>query len=182
MELTTGRPKSNDGRPEIEVRTYDFLDKTGIAYHTLSHSEVEAYTMETCATLESTLGAQIVKTLFLGNRQQTDFYLLIMPGDKPFKTKFLSSQLGCARLSFADEEHMVSMLGMHPGSASPLGLFNDVEHKIRMVIDKDLMERDTLGFVPCADTASVRMPRTDFTDKFLPATGHDYTVVELAVE
>lgn len=182
MELTKGRPNSDDGRTEIEVRTYDFLDKTGIDYHTLSHSEVEAYTMETCATLESTLGARIVKTLFLCNRQQTDFYLLIMPGGKPFKTKFLSSQLGCARLSFADEDHMVSMLGMHPGSASPLGLFNDSERKIQMVIDKDLMALDIWGFVPCADTASVRMPRTDFLDKFLPATGHDYKVVELMVE
>ena len=99
-----GRPDSDEGRSEVETRTYDFLDSIGIQYETVCHEA--AYTMEQCQEIEKTLGVPICKNLFLCNRQQTQFYLLMLPGDKHFKTKFLSSELGCARLSFADESKM----------------------------------------------------------------------------
>ena len=105
-----------------------------------------------------------------------------MPGDKVFKTKYLSSQLGCARLSFANEQQMVSLLGIHPGAVSPMGLINDTEKQVLLVIDKDLLTAEALGFHPCVNTATVRLKMYDVIEKVALATGHDYQVVELANE
>jgi Ala-tRNA(Pro) deacylase len=138
--------------------------------------------MEECAAVEVRLGAPICKNLFLCNRQQTQFYLLMLPGDKVFKTKYLSSQLGCARLSFASEEHMVGLLGIHPGAVSPMGLINDTEHRVLLVVDRDLLGQEQIGCHPCVNTASLRLSLHDLLEKFVPATGHTYQVVELSGE
>lgn len=175
-----GRPTTSDGRSSTEIKTYDFLDSQGVSYTTLTHQA--AYTMEECEAVEKELGVKIPKNLFLCNRQQTQFYLLIMPGDKVFKTKYLSSQLGCARLSFANEQQMVSLLGIHPGAVSPMGLINDTEKQLLLVIDKDLLTAEALGFHPCVNTATVRLKMYDVIEKVALATGHDYQVVELANE
>jgi Ala-tRNA(Pro) deacylase len=165
---------------EVETHTYQFLDQHGIPYEELSHPA--AYTMEECAAVETRLGAPICKNLFLCNRQQTQFYLLMLPADKPFKTKYLSSQLGCARLSFATEEHMVSLLGIHPGAVSPMGLMNDAQHQVMLVIDHDLLSQEYIGCHPCVNTASLRLRLSDLLERFVPATGHEYRVVELKGE
>ena len=114
MEFATaryvGRPtRDNDSRSEAESGVYDFLDRTGVNYTTLCHPA--AFTMEECEAVRRDIGAPVFKNLFLTNRQQTEFYLLMIPADKPFKTKYLSSQLGCARLSFASAEKMEEL---HP--------------------------------------------------------------------
>jgi Ala-tRNA(Pro) deacylase len=165
---------------EVEIHTYRFLDQHGIPYEKLAHPA--AYTMEECAAVETRLGAPICKNLFLCNRQQTQFYLLMLPADKPFKTKYLSSQLGCARLSFATEEHMVSLLGIHPGAVSPMGLMNDAQHQVLLVIDQDLLSQEYIGCHPCVNTASLRLRLRDLLERFVPATGHEYRVVELKGE
>ena len=158
-----GRPDSNEGRSEVEIRTYDFLDSLGIQYETVCHEA--AFTMEQCQEIEKTLGVPICKNLFLCNRQQTQFYLLMLPGDKHFKTKFLSSELGCARLSFADESKMTELLGIHPGSVSVMGLINDKELKVMLVIDNDLMKSEYLGCHPCINTATLKIKMTDLLEK-----------------
>jgi Ala-tRNA(Pro) deacylase len=165
---------------QVETHTYQFLDQHGIPYEKLSHPA--AFTMEECAAVETRLGAPICKNLFLCNRQQTQFYLLMLPADKPFKTKYLSSQLGCARLSFATEEHMVSLLGIHPGAVSPMGLMNDAQHQVMLVIDHDLLSQEYIGCHPCVNTASLRLRLSDLLERFVPATGHEYRVVELRGE
>jgi Ala-tRNA(Pro) deacylase len=165
---------------DLILRVCQYLDGHGIPYECLRHSA--AYTMEECAAVEARLGGPICKNLFLCNRQQTQFYLLMLPGDKVFKTKYLSSQLGCARLSFASEDYMVSLLGIHPGAVSPMGLMNDTEHKVKLVIDHDLLNDEAIGCHPCVNTATLRLTLRDLLDKFVPATGHDYQVVELASE
>jgi Ala-tRNA(Pro) deacylase len=165
---------------ETALRTYQFLDAHGIPYERLDHPA--AYTMEECAAVEVQLGAPICKNLFLCNRQQTQFYLLMLPGDKVFKTKYLSAQLGCARLSFADEAHMVSLLGIHPGAVSPMGLMNDAERKVLLVVDQDLLTQEYIGCHPCVNTASLRLSLRDLLDRFVPATAHEYRVVELIGE
>ena len=104
----TGRPENTEGRLEKEIAVYDFLDSFGIEYKRADHEAL--MTMEACEAVDQILGAQICKNLFLCNRQKTDFYLLLMPGEKPFKTKFLSKQIGTARLSFADGEQMEEYL------------------------------------------------------------------------
>ena len=165
---------------ETETAVYELLDSIGMTYSVLHHEE--AFTMEICEGIEKELGAPICKNLFLCNRQQTDFYLLLIPGKKVFKTKYLSSQLGCARLSFAGEEFMLSLLHIHPGSVSPMGLMNDTENKVRLIIDKDLMKDKEFGCHPCVNTATLRLSTQEFLSKFLPAVHHDYTIVDLPNE
>lgn len=182
MEKYKGRPIGNDGRSEVEVNTYDFLDRIGVSYETVCHPA--AYTMEQCQEVQGMIGeeAPICKNLFLCNRQQTQFYLLMLPGDKHFKTKFLSTELGCARLSFADEQHMVDLLGIHPGAVSPMGLMNDKDHKVLLVIDKDLLDSEYFGCHPCVNTATIRLRIQDLLEKFVPASGHEYQEVTLKAE
>ena len=175
-----------DGRPDTtaltarEIAVYDLLDKLGIPYRHVAHDAAE--TMEACLEIDARLGTKMCKNLFLCNRQQTDFYLLMMPGDKPFKTKELSGQLGVARLSFASGEKMEEYLGLLPGSVSVMGLMNDKEHAVRLLIDADLLRADEVGVHPCLNTASLAVSVTDILEKFLPHTGHKPTTVTLVGE
>ncbi len=181
MEKYKGRPTSNEGRSEVEIKTYDFLNKLGVSYETVCHEA--AHTMEQCQEVQKALpDAPICKNLFLCNRQQTQFYLLMLPGEKHFKTKFLSAELGCARLSFANEQHMMDLLGIHPGSVSPMGLINDEDKKVLLVVDKDLSASEYFGCHPCVNTATMKLRLQDLLDKFVAATGHEYRMVTLKEE
>ncbi len=175
-----GRPEAFDTMSEPEKNTYDFLDRLGVSYVTLTHPE--AFTMEECEAVRKEAGAPVFKNLFLTNRQATQFYLLMLPADKPFKTKYLSSQLGCARLSFATPEQMWEMLRIHPGAVSPMGLIHDTDHRVRLIIDNDLRDIDLYACHPCVNTASLVMSLEDLLTKVIPATGHDFTWVELRPE
>lgn len=179
MELLHGSPKDTSGRQDREIRTYKFLDELGIEFDRTDHPDEPATSMEVCADIDAILNVKICKNLFLCNRQKTAFYLLIMPGDKPFKTKELSGQLGISRLSFADEEHMLEYLDLLPGSVSVLGLMNDKDQKVRLVIDEDVLKEDLFGCHPCMNTSSIRFRTKDLTDKILPALGRTYDVVHL---
>ena len=177
LELENGRPKDLTGRLDKEIRTYDLLDKLGIEYKRIDHEE--AMTMEVCEEIDKALQATICKNLFLCNRQETDFYLLMMPGDKKFKTKDLSKALGVSRLSFAKEEYMLKFLDITPGSVSVMGLMNDKEQKVRLVIDEDVLEGAEVGCHPCINTSSIKFATKDLLEKIIPAMNHDYTVVSL---
>ena len=182
LKLYEGRPADCTGRLEKEVRTYDLLDRLGIRFWRTDHAWMHADTMEDCKDIDAVLDAMVCKNLFLCNRQQTQFYLLMLPGDKHFKTKFLSSELGCARLSFADESKMTELLGIHPGSVSVMGLVNDKELKVMLVIDNDLMKSEYLGCHPCINTATLKIKMTDLLEKIIPATGHTCKIVTLRTE
>lgn len=182
MELMRGSPTDMTGRQEREIRAYGLLDSLGIEFWRTDHPEAPATSMEVCAQVDAVLETPISKNLFLRNRQMTDFYLLIMPGDKPFKTKELSHQLGVSRLSFADEEHMLAYLDVTPGSVSVLGLMNDRENRVRLVIDEDVLEQEYFACHPCMNTSSLKFSTRDLTEKILPAMGHDYTVARLTGE
>ena len=178
MEKYKGRPTSNAERSEAELNTYDFLDKIGISYETVCHEAV--YNMNQCQEVQNAIpDAPICKNLFLCNRQQTQFYLLMLPGDKHFNTKFLSTELGCARLSFAEERQMTALLGIHPGSVSLLGLMNDTEKKVMLVVDKDLLNTEHFGCHHCINTSTLKLSIRDLLEKFVPATGHEYKVITL---
>ncbi len=153
------------------------LETLGVPYTGVSHAHAD--TIADCHEIEAALGAPICKNLFLCNAQKTAYYLLILPGDKVFKTKYLSKQIGSARLSFGDAAAMERLLNCTPGSASALGLLFDTERQVRFLIDKDLLAEEFWGFHPCLNTATVRLRQTDFTEKFLPALGVSPTVVEL---
>ena len=182
MELLHGSPADMAGREERERRAYELLDRLGVDFYRTDHPDAPSTTMEVCAQVDAVLNVHICKNLFLCNRQQTDFYLLIMPGDKHFKTKELSHQLGVSRLSFADDGHMERYLGVAPGSVTVLGLMNDTEKHVRLIIDEDVLKEEWFGCHPCKNTSSVKFRTADLTEKLLPAMGHEPTVVRLTGE
>lgn len=177
LTLMEGRPETNEGRFDKEIRTYDFLDSLDISYKRIDHDA--ANTMEVCADIDETLQATICKNLFLCNRQETDFYLLMMPGDKKFKTRDLSKELSVARLSFANEDYMLKFLDITPGSVSVMGLMNDHDNRVRLVIDEDVLKGEEIGCHPCINTSSIKFKTSDMIEKIIPAMNHDVTVVTL---
>ncbi len=177
MELEWGRPADWAGRLEREIRCYDLLDSLGIAYQRIDHPP--ARTMEDCAAVDAALNATICKNLLLCNRQQTVFYLLLLPGGKAFKTSALSRQIGSSRLSFAPPERMEALLECSPGSASVLGLMNDREKQVALLMDEQVLAGDYFGCHPCINTSSLRIATKDLLEKILPALGHTPRIVAL---
>ena len=177
MEVQKGRPVDESGRKEKEVRTYDFLDALGVPFDRIDHDP--AMTMEDCADVDQKLCTLICKNLFLCNRQKTRFYLLLIPGDKHFLTRELSGQLGISRLSFADAEHMLRYLDITPGSVSVMGLMNDRENNVQLVIDRDVVKADWFACHPCINTSSIRFSMKDFLEKIIPALMHEPVYVDL---
>ena len=178
--IENGAPRDAAERAPRERRCYEFMDRLGVPYRRVDHEP--AATMELCREIEKSLGCPICKNLLLTNRQQTDFYLLLMEGEKVFKTKYLSKALGCARLSFATDQQMLELVDITPGSLSVLGLLNDREGRVRLVIDRPVLEQPGIGFHPCLNTSTLAVSMGDFTGSILPALRHELTVVELPEE
>lgn len=180
MKLEKGRPENTDGRLEKEIRAYDLLDSLGVEYWRIDHEA--AFTMEVCDEIDNTLQARICKNLFLCNRQKTRFYLLMIPGDKVFKTKELSHQIGSARLSFAGPDDMIKYLDITPGSVSILGLMNDRDNAVSLLVDEDILNDEYVGCHPCINTSSLKIKTKDMFGPVLKAMNHDMTVVKLTGE
>ena len=177
MERYKGRPENAEGRLSKELRVYDLLDSLEVEYERIDHEP--AMTMEICEQIDASLGALICKNLFLCNRQETDFYLLMMPANKPFKTKDLSAQIGSSRLSFANAEYMEKLLDLTPGSVSVMGLMNDREGRVRLLIDEDVLSEEYVGAHPCINTSSLRLKTEDLVEKIIPTLMHRMTTVKL---
>lgn len=177
MELQNGRPESCMGRLPKEIRCYDLLDRLGVEYQRIDHEA--AMTMEACAAIDEALNAVICKNLLLCNRQCTVFYLLMMPGDKNFKTSILSKEIGSSRLSFAAPEYMEKFLDITPGSLSVLGLMNDKENQVQLLIDEDVLKGAYFGCHPCINTSSLRIATRDLMETILPALNHQPQIVTL---
>lgn len=177
METFIGRPGDETGREARELRSYDFLDGLGIKYMRTEHPAAD--TMEVCQARAAVLGTRICKNLFLCNRQETAFYLLVMPADKQFKTSVVSGQLGVSRLHFAGERAMEELLDIHPGSVSILGLINDREGKVRLLIDRDILGQEEFACHPCVNTGSLKIKTRELFDIVIPAMKHEPFFVEL---
>ena len=177
MELVKGRPDGTQGRLEREIKVYDLLDSLGIEYLRVDHEETN--TMEACHEVDRILDTLICKNLFLCNRQKTQFYLLMMPGDKVFKTKDLKKQIDSARLSFADPEFMEKYLHIKPGAVSVMGLMNDTENHVKLLIDRPVIESEFVGCHPCVSTASLKLRTEDVLNRFLKAVHHEPILVDL---
>lgn len=175
MEVLQGRPADVTGRLEKEIAAYDLLDKLNISFQRVDHEHTD--TMEMCKEIDAALGQNICKNLFLCNRQKTKFYLLLMPGDKPFKTKDLSAQIGSSRLSFGGPEDMERLLNLTPGSVTVLGLMYDPDQQVTLLIDQDLYQEPDFGCHPCINTSTVKFSTADLREKLLPALGHPVTMV-----
>lgn len=179
-DLQLGRPRTRERRLDREVRCYDLLDELEIEYWRIDHDA--AFTMEACEAIDNALEATICKNIFLCNRQKTAFYLLMMPGDKVFKTKELSAQIGSSRLSFASPEDMLKYLDTEPGSVSFLGLMNDSEKKVQLLVDEDVFEGEWIGMHPCVNTSSLKLRKADVFGKILEKLGRDMRTVKLLGE
>lgn len=177
MELQKGRPADTTGRLDKEIRTYDLLDGLGVEYDRVDHAP--AMTMVDCKEVDEILESMVCKNLFLCNRQETAFYLLMIPDTKVFHTKDLSAQIGSARLSFAKPEYMEKFLDITPGSVSVMGLMNDTEHRVKLLIDEDVLASEYVGCHPCINTSSIRFRTSDLVEKILPAMEHDFIKVKL---
>lgn len=180
MELYKGRPENIEGREDREIRVYNLLDSLGIEYLRTDHEHAD--TMEACNKIDEVLDVLICKNLFLCNRQKTNFYLLMMPGDKPFKTKELSAQIGSARLSFASAEDMEKYLDIHPGAVSVMGLMNDHENQVQLLVDEDVLKGEYLGCHPCVNTSSMKLKTADVFGKYLEKVHHNAITVVLKGE
>lgn len=178
--LVKGRPEDIQGRLDREMKCYDTLDRLGIDYWRTDHPA--AFTMEACLKIDEVLEATVCKNLFLTNRQHTNHYLLLMPGDKVFKTKELTKQINSARLSFGSPEEMEDMLGCAPGSSSIMGLMNDGDHRVKLLVDEDVLKGEFLGCHPCINTSSLKIRTEDVFGPFIRDTGHEMTVVRLVGE
>ena len=180
MELVKGRPATNEGRLDKEIRCYDLLDSLGVEYQRIDHEA--AMTMEACVEIDKVLDATICKNLLLCNRQNTAFYLLMIPGDKQFKTSVLSKEIGSSRLSFAKPEYMLEYLDITPGSVSVLGLMNDHDHHVELLMDEDVLKGEYFGCHPCINTSSLRIKTKDLMEKIIPAMDHPARIVVLPQE
>ena len=174
-----GRPLTKETRCAAEMASYDLLDSLGIEYDRVDHDHAD--TIEACHEVERVLGWPVCKNLFLCNRQKTQYYMLMLEGDKVFKTKDLSKQLGVSRLSFATGEDMVELLGVQPGSVTVLGLMNDKEGRVQLVMDKPIYDAAFVSCHPCISTSTLTIKTEDLLTKFLPAVGHDPIVVDLPI-
>ena len=177
MTLEKGRPADWEARLPKEQRCYDLLDSLSTEYYRVDHAVTDP--MEACLEVDKVLEADTCKNLFLCNRQETEFYLLLTPGSKVFKTKDLSKQIGSSRLSFAKGEFMEKLLDITPGSCSILGLMNDHDKAVRLLVDEDVLAGQWLGLHPCKNTTTLKIRTRDLFETVLPAMGHDMTVVKL---
>ena len=175
-KIERGRPKNTEGRLIKEIRVYDLLDSLGIEYDRIDHNAVD--TMEACSEIDTVLAPSVIcKNLFLCNSQRTKFYLLLIRGDKRFDTKSISAQIGSSRLSFAPHEYMEKYLDNTPGSASVLGLMNDIDGKVKLLIDREVLNEEYFGCHPCINTSSLRLRTSAVFVTFLRAVNHSYTEV-----
>lgn len=177
MELVTGRPLTAKGRPDKELRVYDLLDSLHISYERIDHEAV--MTIDACREIDKILNARICKNLFLCNRQETDFYLLMIPGHKKFRASGISAQIGSTRLSFAKESYMEKFLDITPGSVSIMGLMNDKENRVQLLMDEDLLSAPYIGCHPCINTVSLRIKTEDMMNRIIPAMGHEPKFVRI---
>lgn len=182
LKLEKGSPENYEDRLDKEKRCYELLDSLGLEYWRCDHPDANADTMEDCLKIDAILEAVVCKNLFLCNRQHTQFYLLMMPGDKVFKTKELSGQLGCARLSFAEPEYMLEYLDITPGSVSVLGLMNDHENKVQLIVDEDVLKGEFVGCHQCINTTSLKLYTDDIFGKLIKEMHHDMIKVTLVGE
>ena len=177
MEVYHGRPLHTEGRLQKEIAVYDLLDSLSISYDRVDHQAM--MTIAQCEEVDKSLGISICKNLFLCNQQKTKFYLLMMPGMKKFVTKEVCKLIPSPRLSFANETYMEELLNITPGSVSVMGLMNDKENRVKLLIDREVAEAEYLGCHPCINTSSLKMKTTDVLERFLPAVGHEYQILDI---
>lgn len=160
-----------------EKKVFALLDKLKIAYECVENDVVES--MEECKEVDEALGTEIRKSIFLCNKKKTSFFLVVMPAEKSLDTATLSNKIGVPHLSFASAEHMEQHLGALPGSASVMGLINDEDDYVQLIIDKEVADCEWFGCNPGINTAHLKMKTSDLINKFLPKINHRAKIMAL---
>ena len=176
-EIVTTPPENVSERVPLEQEVYKVFKKLGIPFERVDNDP--AASMEECADIGKVLGAPVRKDVFLCNQKKTTFFLLVMPEDKAFDTSSFSKKLGVSRMSFASPEHMMEYLGTKPGSASVVGLLNDEDDYVQLILDKEVAEAEWFGCNPGINTSHLKFRTKDLLNKFLPAIHHRARIVAL---
>ncbi len=174
-DIFTTSPK--EYKNKIQERVYKTLDELSIAYERVETDE--AITMEDCIEIDKKLNMKMVKTLFLCNRQETNFYLYITTGDKKFDSKKFSQELEISRVSFAKEEKMSEMLGTKIGAATIFSSLIDNDLKVQIVIDKDVLNEEYYGCSDGTTTGYMKIKTDDIINKVLPYSKHKEIIIEM---
>lgn len=177
MKININRPSDINNRLEKEIEVYNMLNKLNIDFERMDHEEVSS--MEEFDEIDNAFGIKMCKNLFLTTANKKNFYLLLMPGDKKFVTKEFSKMVGSSRLSFAKEDMMKEYLNTTSGSASVLGLMNDHNKVVHLVMDSAIYNSEYIGCHPLVNTSSLKIKTSDIIEKFLKETGHEITVVDI---
>ncbi len=174
-EIMTVPPESY--KTELQEKVYAALDKLGIGYERVDTDE--AITMEDCVAINEKLNMKMVKTLFLCNRQQTEFYLFITAGDKPFRSKDFSAALGISRVSFAPPELMQEKLGTKIGAATVFSALLETASGVNIIFDKDILKEDYYGCSDGTTTGYMKIKTSDITGPFIRSTGHNAEFIDV---
>ena len=174
-EIYTSKP--NSFKTELHEMVYNTLEALEIPFERVDTDE--AITMEDCVEIGKKLDTSIVKTLFLCNRQKTNFYLFVTTEDKPFVTKDFSRALEISRVSFASPEMLFDMLGTKVGSATALSCVFDKENKVKIILDKDAVSSEWYGCSDGTTTGYMKLKTEDLINKYLPFSNHIPTIIEI---
>ena len=152
------------------------LDELNIHYKLIDHPAV--YTIDTMDELHLNKNGHIVKNLFLKNSNGKKHYLVVLKGDKKADLKSIKSQINSTALSFASEERLEKYLGLSKGAVTPLGIINDEEHLVNIVLDEDLKNEKIIGVHPNVNTATVFITFDDLL-KFINTFGNEVFYVNI---
>jgi Ala-tRNA(Pro) deacylase len=164
-------------KSDLQKRVFGALNDLHIPFQRVDTDE--AITMDDCVMIDQRLQMKMVKTLFLCNRQQTEFYLFITCGDKSFRSKDFSHALGISRVSFAPAEMLLTMLHTHVGAATVLSMLEDDDNRVKVVMDKDVTAEEWYGCSDGTTTGYMKLRTDDVMNVFLPFVHHQATVIEV---
>lgn len=174
-EIKTTAPEAF--KTPLQEKVYRTLEELSISFERVDTDEV--ITMEDCEAVDEKLNMKMVKTLFLCNRQQTEFYLFITCGDKPFRSKDFGTALEISRVSFAPKELMAEMLGTVVGAATVFSALLDTAESVNIIFDREVLEEEYYGCSDGTTTGYMKIKTEDITKKFLPHTGHKLQTVRV---
>jgi Ala-tRNA(Pro) deacylase len=156
---------------------FEILHALGIAYTHYYHDPMrKACTDEQAQKLRLDIPGLYVKNLFLKDGKNK-LWLIVMPEIKRVELKVIALKIDVKQLSFANNVLLMRYLGVQPGSVTPLGLINDVDKRILVVVDKDCMCENVLNFHPLKNDETIGMASSDF-EKFLHYCGNSLAIVE----
>ncbi len=156
----------------------NILKKLDIHYELVNHKAV--YTIEDMNNLNKEIfkGAEICKNLFLRDQKGKRHFLVVLCSDKKADMTKIQEQALSTRLSFASSERLMKYLKLEPGHVSPMGLMNDEEKEVEVLIDKDLKDKSLLAIHPNTNEASILITYEDLM-KFIKAMGNEYEFIEI---